>query len=106
MKKSRILSNTQTFYEGKSEILIAFEENLFPSRKLYNFDKNEWKETDLDRNEFMSMYFFKKSFLEKYDHIPLSEKENKLLNRDFGYKNVDQLMDAFNNTENDEELND
>ena len=52
------------------------------------------------------MYFFKKSFLEKYDHIPLSEKENKLLNRDFGYKNVDQLMDAFNNTENDEELND
>ena len=54
----------------------------------------------------LSVHFFKKSFLEKYDHVPLYEKENKLLDRDFGYKNVDQLMDVFNNREKDEELND
>ena len=65
-----------------------------------NGEKQIWTEMNL------SMHFFKKSFLEKYDHVPLSEKENKLLDRDFGYKNVDQLMDAFNNREKDEELND
>ena len=33
----------------------------------------------------------------------LSEKENKLLDRDFGYKNIDELVVAFNNTKTDEE---
>ena len=33
----------------------------------------------------------------------LSEKENKLLDRDFGYKSIDELVVAFNNTKTDEE---
>ena len=44
------------------------------------------------------------SFLEKYDLTPLSEKENELLDRDFGYKDVDELVDAFNNTKTNKEL--
>ena len=44
------------------------------------------------------------SFSEKYDLTPLSEKENELLDRDFGYKDVDELVDAFNNTKANKEL--
>ena len=44
------------------------------------------------------------SFLEKYDLTPLSEKENELLDRDFGYKDIDELVDAFNNTKTNKEL--
>ena len=33
----------------------------------------------------------------------LYEKENELLDRDFGYKNIDELVDAFNHTKIDEE---
>ena len=98
IEKSRILSNAQTFYKGRSDILIAFEENIFPLPKPYNFGINEWKEKDLYRKEFMPKYFFKKSFLEKHDH------KNSLLERDFQYKNIDELMNAFDNTETDEEL--
>ena len=46
---------------------------------------------------------FKFSFLEKNNQTELSEKENELLDRDFGYKNIDELVHAFNNTKNDEE---
>ena len=52
---------------------------------------------DLDDKHFLPETL-KKSFLEKYDHIPLSKKE-KLLDRDFGYKSIDELVDAFNNTD-------
>ena len=43
-------------------------------------------------------------FLEKYDLTPLSSKENELLDRDFGYKDIDELVDAFNNTKTNKEL--
>ena len=46
---------------------------------------------------------FKLDFLQEYNQIPLSEKENKLLDRDFGYKNINELVVAFNNTKTDEE---
>ena len=45
---------------------------------------------------------FKLSFLEKNNQTELSEKEKDLLDRDFGYKNIDELMAAFNNTKTDE----
>ena len=45
---------------------------------------------------------FKLNFLEKNNQTELSEKENDLLDRDFGYKNIDELMAAFNNTKTDE----
>ena len=46
----------------------------------------------------------RKSFLEKYGQIPLSKKENELLDRDFGHKNIDELVNAFNNTKTNEQL--
>ena len=30
-------------------------------------------------------------------------KKNEVLDRDFGYKNIDELVDAFNDTKTDEE---
>ena len=36
-------------------------------------------------------------FLEKNNETELSEKENELLDRNFGYKNIDELLAAFNN---------
>ena len=44
------------------------------------------------------------SFLEKNIQTELSEKENKLLDRYFGYKNIDELVVAFNNTKTDKEF--
>ena len=50
------------------------------------------------------MKTFKLSFLEEHNHTPLSEKENQLLDRDFGYKNIDELVNAFNSTKINEKL--
>ena len=49
--------------------------------------------------------FFQKEVLEKHDHIPLSKKENELLDRDIGYKNIDELVEPFNHAETDGEFN-
>ena len=49
--------------------------------------------------------FFQKEVLEKHDRIPLSKKENELLDRDIGYKNIDELVEPFNHAETDEEFN-
>ena len=38
----------QTWIQRR-EILIAFEENIFPLPKPYVFGKNEWKEKDVNR---------------------------------------------------------
>ena len=102
-QKANILLNAKEFYKGKKEVLIAFEENLFPLPKPYKFGENEWKEKDLGNKKLMPS-ILRKGFLEKYDQIPLSEKENKLLDRDFGYRNIDELVDVFNNTKTNEEL--
>ena len=102
-QKANILLNAKEFYKGKKEVLIAFEENLFPLPKPYVFGENEWKEKDLGNKKLMPS-ILRKGFLEKYDQIPLSEKENELLDRDFGYRNIDELVDVFNNTKTNEEL--
>ena len=47
---------------------------------------------------------FNFSFLEKNNQTEFSEKENELLDRDFGCKNIDKVMVAFNNIKTDEEL--
>ena len=101
-KKTNILLNAREFYKGRKEVFIVFEENMFPLPKRCVFGENEWKERDLSNENFMPRTF-KLSFLEKYDRTPLSEKENELLDRDFGYKNIDELVDAFNDTKTDEE---
>ena len=75
---------------------------MFPLPKPYVFDKNEWGEIYLGGEKYMPKTF-KLNFLQDYNQTPLSEKENKLLNRDFGYKNIDELAFAFNNTKTDEE---
>ena len=43
--------------------------------------------------------------LEEHEQTGLSQKENKLLDIDFGYKNNDELVVVFNNTKTDEERN-
>ena len=101
-KKTNILLNAREFYKGRKEVFIVFEENMFPLPKRCVFGENEWKERDLSNENFMPRTF-KLSFLEKYDRTPFSEKENELLDRDFGYKNIDELVDAFNDTKTDEE---
>ena len=50
-QKSNILLNAKKFYEGRREIIIVFEENMFPLSKPYVFGKNEWKEKYLARKE-------------------------------------------------------
>ena len=102
-QKANVNLNAREFYKGRREILIAFEENMFPLPKPYVFGENEWKEKDLGNKKLMPS-ILRKGFLEKYDQIPLSEKENKLLDRDFGYRNIDELVDVFNNTKTNEEL--
>ena len=67
------------------------------------FRENEWKERDFGNEKFM-LRTLELRFLEKYDHTPLSEKENGLLDKDLGYKSIDELMDDFNNTKISEEL--
>ena len=101
-QKTNILLNAREFHKGRREILIAFEENMFPLPKPYVFGENEWKEKYLG-NEKLMPKTFKSSFLEESNQIPLSEKENKLCDRDFGYKNIDESVLAFNNTKTDEE---
>ena len=88
-------------YKGRREILIAFEENIFPLPNPYVFGENVWKEKYFGDEKFMPKTF-KLNFLQEYNQTPLSEKENKILNRNFGYEN-DELAFAFNNTKTDEE---
>ena len=101
-QKRNILLNAREIYKRRKEILIAFEENMFPLPKLYVFRENEWKERYIGNEEFMRKPF-KLSFLEEHNPSPLSDTETELLDRDFGYKNIDELVDAFNDTKTDEE---
>ena len=103
-QKTNVLLNANEFYIGRREILIAFEENMFPLPKPYVFGENEWKEKDIPGNEKFMPKIFKLGFSEKNNQTELSEKENKLLDRYFGYKNIDELVVAFNNTKTDEDL--
>ena len=97
-KKANTLLNAKEFYKGRRDILIVFEENIFPLPQPYVFGENEWKEKDIPINEEFMPKTFKLSLLEKNNQTEHSKKENKLLDRDFGYKNIDELMAAFDNT--------
>ena len=103
-KKTNVLLNAREFYKGRRKVLIAFEENMFPLPKPYMFRKNKWKEKNLGDEKYM-LKTFNIIFLLEYNQTLLSEKENELLNRDFGYKNIGELAFAFNNTKTDEERN-
>ena len=54
-------------------------------------------EKDIPINEKFMPKTFKLRFLEKNSQTELSQKENELLDRDFGYQNIDELIAAFNN---------
>ena len=77
---------------------------MFPLPKSYVFGKNEWKERYLGKEEFMPK-ILKKSFLSELGYMPLSEKENELLNKHFMFEDIDESVEAFNNTETKEEYN-
>ena len=102
-KKTNTLLNAREFYKGRREILIVLKK-MFPLPKPYVFRENEWKEKDIPGNEKFMPKIFKLGFSEKNNQTELSEKENKLLDRYFGYKNIDELVVAFNNTKTDEDL--
>ena len=51
-QKINILLNAKEFYKGREEVIIAFEENIFPLPKPYVSGKNEWKERYLGQEEF------------------------------------------------------
>ena len=68
-QKVNVLLNAREFYKGPKEILIAFEENMFPMPKPYVFGKNEWKESDLGNEKL--------GFLEENNQTALFEKKNK-----------------------------
>ena len=61
-------------------------------------------EKDIPINEKFMPKTFKLRFLEKNSQTELSQKENELLDRDFGYQNIDELIAAFNNIKTDEEF--
>ena len=46
-QRNSIILNAMEFYKGRKEVLIAFEENMFPLSKPYVFSKNQWKQRDL-----------------------------------------------------------
>ena len=103
-QKSSILLNSREFYKGRKEVTIAFEENMFPLPKPSVFGENDWKERHLSKEEFMPK-ILKKSFSSELGHASLSENENGLLNKKFGFENINELVEAFNNTETKEEYN-
>ena len=72
-KKNKYSFKCKEILQRSREILIAFEENMFPLPKPYVFRKNKWKERDFDNKKFMPK-IHKLSFLEEYDQVPLSEK--------------------------------
>ena len=63
-KKVNTLLNVREFYKGRREILIAFEENIFPLPKPNVLGKNEWKERDIPDDERYMPKTLKLSFLE------------------------------------------
>ena len=68
---------------------------MSPLPKAYVFGEDKLKEKYF-ANEKLMPETFKLSFLQKYNQTPLSEKENELLHKYFGYKNTDELMLACN----------
>ena len=74
-QKANVNLNAREFYKGRREILIAFEENMFPLPKRFVFGKSEWKERDFFGNEKFMAKTFKLSFLEKHNQTELSEKK-------------------------------
>ena len=71
-----VKDNYKNFCEGRREVLISFEENIFPLPNPYVFCKSQWKEKDLDRYEFMPKNSLNERFLGRLGHRPLSEKKN------------------------------
>ena len=64
----------------------------------------KWIEKRNLSNERFIPRTLKKFFSEKYDQNPLSEKENELLDKNFEYKSIDELVDGFNNPKINEKL--
>ena len=65
------------------------------------FGENEWKEKDIPGNKRYAKNFWLKK---KNGHTELPKKENELLYRDFGYKNIDESIFTFDNTKTDKEF--
>ena len=92
------------FTKEEKKLKLLLKKICFHCLNHYVFSKNEWKERDLRREEFMPK-ILEKHFLSEMGYTPLSERENELLNENFGLEDIDKLVEAFNNTEAKEEYN-
>ena len=72
----------KTVYKNQRANILLNAREFYKGRKPYVFGENQWKERDLGNEKFTLEN--PRCFLEKYDRIPLSEKENELFDRDFG----------------------
>ena len=70
---------------------------MFPLPKPYSFLRNERKERDLSKKEFMP------EILDETSYVSLTNKENNLLNKNFGFKIINELVNTLNNTKTEEE---
>ena len=102
-QKVNILLNTGNFIKDKEKFSLLLKKICFHClNHMCLMKMNGKKKILMIKNicQKLLSYFF----LQKHDQASLSKKENELLNRDIGYKNIDELVLAFNNAKTNEEL--
>ena len=78
------------FIKGEEKFSLLLKKIYFHCLNHMCLVKKKMEKKHLGNEKYMPEPF-KLDFLQEYNQIPLSEKENKLLDRDFGYKNIDEL---------------
>ena len=102
-QKVNILLNTGNFIKDKEKFSLLLKKICFHClNHMCLMKMNGKKKILMIKNicQKLLSYFF----LQKHDQASLYKKENELLNRDIGYKNIDELVLAFNNAKTNEEL--
>ena len=78
------------FIKGEEKFSLLLKKIYFHCLNHMCLVKKKKEKKHLGNEKYMPEPF-KLDFLQEYNQTPLSEKENKLLDRDFGYKNIDEL---------------
>ena len=78
------------FIKGEEKFSLLLKKIYFHCLNHMCLVKKKMEKKHLGNEKYMPEPF-KLDFLQEYNQTPLSEKENKLLDRDFGYKNIDEL---------------
>ena len=83
------------FIKGEEKFSLLLKKIYFHCLNHMCLVKKKMEKKHLGNEKYMPEPF-KLDFLQEYNQIPLSEKENKLLDRDFGYKDIDELTSRKN----------